>query len=339
MAATTEPTPAQGAQILLDGFTIPHFPPTARGLKALTLISSTPADKYDEELSKPVEIPDSIPSAIESLTLEQFGLGYPLGFLPGLAERLPNLKSLVLYSQLFSGRSDGSKHQAVNFFKQLPFLRAIHFLDVFAKPGFFEAASPWLKYNTSDRPGEARRGLMFLEVSYTYIQTDDSYMNRIAASELPMLVGPGLITCEFNISPLQPEEGQSADPAAQGVMAFNTSIAKSLVKVLVDEETYPRGLQALNTTLYTMTLDDFDSILSRHKNVVVLSTTIEANPGTGFRQKVLSSLEKCLLLEQVEIVIQPTVQFFMEVGMLACSSSVQADRRCPVDEGQVHGIC
>jgi hypothetical protein len=44
---------------------------------------------------------------------------------------------------------------------------------VVARAHFFEDASKWLKYNTSDVPGEARRGLMFLEVNYTFRHEDE----------------------------------------------------------------------------------------------------------------------------------------------------------------------
>jgi hypothetical protein len=122
------PQDAQGAQIPLPNFTIPTFPPEANGLRALTLTSDIKVDEYQDELSKPFSIPP-LPSSIESLTLELFSLGYPAGFLSALAERLPNLKSLVIYSQLFAGISQESQNDAIAFFKALPGLRALHLLD------------------------------------------------------------------------------------------------------------------------------------------------------------------------------------------------------------------
>jgi hypothetical protein len=122
------PQEAQGAQIPLANFTLPNFPPEANGLRALTLTSDIKVDEYQDELSKPFSI-SPLPGSIESLTLELFSLGYPPGFLTALAERLPNLKSLVIYSQLFAGISQDSQKDAVGFFKALPGLRALHLLD------------------------------------------------------------------------------------------------------------------------------------------------------------------------------------------------------------------
>ena len=182
------PAEAQGAQIPLQAFTIPDFPKEAAGLKALTLTSDIKVDEYQNILSQPFNIPP-LPIGIESLTLELFSLGYPPGFLSQLAQRLPNLKSLVVYSQLFAGITQESQADAVEFFKRLQGLRALHLLDVFAKQKFFRDAGQWLRYNTSDTPGEARRGLMFLEVNYTFRHEDEDFLNKIQATELPDLIG------------------------------------------------------------------------------------------------------------------------------------------------------
>ncbi|TKA70013.1 hypothetical protein B0A55_07033, partial [Friedmanniomyces simplex] len=189
-----EANEAQGAQVPLQSFNIPEFPAQARGLKALTLTSDIKVDEYQTYLSQPYSVPTSLPIGVESLTLELFSLGYPPGFLTALASRLPNLKSVVIYSQLFAGITKESQDDAVEFFKRLPFLRALHLLDVFAKPGFFIEAGKWLKYNTFDTPGEARRGLMFLEVNYSFRHEDEDFMAKIQATELPSLIGPGLIS-------------------------------------------------------------------------------------------------------------------------------------------------
>lgn len=220
-----DPASAQGAQIALQSFTVPTFPPEAGGLRALTLTSDIKVDEYQAELAKPYSIPE-LPSSIESLTLELFSLGYPAGFLTALSERLPNLKSVVIYSQLFAGITIESQKDAVVFFKNLPNLRALHLLDVFARPHFFEDASEWLKYNTSEEPGEARRGLMFLEVNYTFRHEDEEFMAKIQATELPLLIGPGLISCSFNLSEPESAQDDEHDPATiqgagekEGIMA------------------------------------------------------------------------------------------------------------------------
>ena len=127
-----DPAQAQGAQIPLQTFTLPEFPPAAQSLQALTLTSDIKVDEYQKILSEPYAIPP-LPVGIESLTLELFSMGYPPGFLTQLAERLPNLKSVVIYSQLFAGITEESKDDAVGFFKKLQNSRALHLLVVFAK--------------------------------------------------------------------------------------------------------------------------------------------------------------------------------------------------------------
>jgi hypothetical protein len=261
-----DPGEAQGAQIPLQSFSLPEFPPAARGLKALTLTSDIKVDEYQQALIQPYNIPKSLPSGIESLTLELFSLGYPVGFLSKLAERLPNLKSVVIYSQLFAGITDESQEDAIQFFKKLPFLRALHLLDVFAKPGFFVNVAKWVKYNTSDVPGEARRGLMFLEVNYTFRHEDEEFMAKIQATEVPSLIGPGLISASYNIAAPESAQEDDQDPSTiqnadgkEGVMAFNKSLATDVMFALTDDEFSPKGLRGVSNKLY---------VLSRHELIL-----------------------------------------------------------------------
>ena len=227
---------------------------------------------------------------------------------------------MVIYSQLFAGITPESKDDAVEFFKKLPDLRALHLLDVFAKEKFFSEAGKWLRYNTSDVPGEARRGLMFLEVNYTFRHEDEDFLHKIQATELPDLVGPGLISCSFNIAMPENAEDDPDDPSnlqnaakKEGVMALNKSIAPDPVIALTEEENSPKGLRALNLTLYTLTLKDLKKVLEVQKHVMVLNVTLEVEPGEAFKKQLLDALSPCKNLEQVEIVANPTLQFFMEV--------------------------
>jgi len=315
-----DPGAAQGAQIPLQSFVLPDFPPEAKGLKALTLTCDIKVDEYQETLSKPYSIPDSIPFAIESLTLELFSLGYPPGFLNRLAERLPNLKSVVIYSQLLGGISKESAEDAALFFKKLPNLRALHLLDVFAKPGFFAQIAPWLKYSASEEPGEARRGLMFLEVNYTFRHEDEDFMAQIPATELGTMVGPGLISCSFNVAAPEDASEDDQDPSnvqgaanKEGIMAFNKTLSAEIVKAFTEGDDRPKGLRALNSTLFTFTLPQFQTVLATQKNVMVLNMTLEVEPGEACKKELLKGLEGCPQLEQVEIVANPSLQFFMEV--------------------------
>lgn len=256
-------------------------------------------------------------------------MGYPSGWLSELADRLPNLKSVVIYSQLFAGITPESQADAVNFFKKLQNLRALHLLDVFAKEKFFREAGKWLRYNTSDTPGEARRGLMFLEVNYTFRHEDEDFLHKIWATELPDLVGPGLISCSFNVSTPDNVEDDPDDPSniqqagnKEGVMAFNKSLADDPVIALTKEEISPKGLMALNLTLFTLTLKDLKTLLDVQCHVKVLSVTLEVEPGEEYKKELMRALEVCKNLEIVEVVANPSLQFFMEV----CDIYIMSDQ-------------
>lgn len=317
-----DPSQAQGAQIPLQSFTIPQFPPEAWGLKALTLTSDIKLDEYQSILAQPFQEIPPLPRSIESLTLELFSLGYPPGFLSQLADRLPNIKSLVVYSQLFGGISDGSQADCVEFFRKLPGLRALHFLDVFAKANFFTAIAPYVTYKKDG--DDARRGLMFLEVNYTAQHSDTDFLPKIQASELPRLVGPGLITVAFNVSeaditddpddPSNVEDDSGDKMAKDGIMSFNKSLATELVKALTEDETRPRNLKVLNSTLFTLTTEHLEKLKDAHKGIMVLSSTVEVDEYENFSKKLLEILAALEKLEQVEIVASPSLRFFMAVS-------------------------
>lgn len=318
-----DPSQAQGAQIPLQSFTLPDFPPQARGLKALTLTSDLKLDEYQDLLKQPFTIP-ALPIGIESLTLELFSLGYPPGWLSQLADRLPNIKSLVIYSQLFGGITNESLMDAVEFFKKLPGLRALHLLDCFSRVNFFTAIAPYVTYQTDD--AFARRGLMFLEVNYTVQHSDPEFLAQIQAAELPKLLGPGLVTASFNISEADvtddPEDPSNLgdksgeEMAKDGIMAFNKSLAAGLVKALTDEERRPVNLKVLNSTIYTMTPADLKKVLEVQKGIMVLSATLEVDDHDAFKKDLLKMLPSLPNLEQVEVVASPSLQFFMAVSVL-----------------------
>ncbi|EME87075.1 uncharacterized protein MYCFIDRAFT_86499 [Pseudocercospora fijiensis CIRAD86] len=316
-----DPSQAQGAQIPLTDFNIPSFPQEARSLRALTLTSDIKVDEYQEILERPWTISPTIPASIEGLTLELFSMGYPKGWLSALADRVPNVKSLVVYSQIFGGLSEETTADAVEFFKKLDGLRAVHFLDVFAKPHFFERISPYLKHNnTSSTPGEARRGLMFLEINYTFRHEDEEFMGKIQAPELPLLIGPGLISLSLNLSEPENAEEDEQDPTTiqgvgtkEGIMAFNKTLTKELIEALTSEETAPKGLRALNTTLYTLTPEMIGEVLKDKKNLMVLQMTAEIEPGEATKKKLLGAIEHLEHLESLEIVANPSLQFYMDI--------------------------
>lgn len=278
---------------------------------ALTLTSDIKLDEYSELLKKPYRVP-GLPHSIQSLTLELFSLGYPPGFLTELAEELPDLKSLVVYSQLFAGTSQESKEDAIRFFEKATALRALHLLDVFAQPHFFDQVGPKLKGR--------ERGLMFLEVNYSFRHEDEQFLERVPGLELPLLISPSLITCSFNVSvpdvtndPDDPSnltpEGKAIDSVKEGVKAFDQDLSSVLVDALTAEESAPAALKALNTTLYTLSFSQLRSILQKHKGLVVLNVTVELESGSAFKENVTELLSLCPSLEQFELVGNPHAGF------------------------------
>lgn len=271
---------------------------------ALTLTSDIKLDEYSEILKKPSFVP-RLPNSIQSLTLELFSLGYPPGFLTSLIKELPDLKTLVLYSQLFAGVSPESKDDAVQFFEKAKSLRSLHFLDVFAQPHFIQEIAPKIK--------ERERGLMFLEVNYTFRHEDELFLERVSGPELPLLISPSLITCSLNVSVPDltddPEDPANLvheikeDTSRDGVLSYaqDDPTNTTLIKCLTAEESAPRALKLLNITLYTISLTQLQTLLEQHKGLLVLSVTVEL-PSTEDVKKVLTeALSICKSLEQVEV--------------------------------------
>jgi hypothetical protein len=304
--STMDASQAQGAQIPLQSFELPQFPREAGGLMALTLTSDIKLDEYSEILKKPPFVP-RLPSSIQSLTLELFSLGYPPGFLTSLIKELPHLKTLVLYSQLFAGISPESQEDAVQFFEKAQTLRSLHFLDVFAKPHFVEQIAPKIK--------ERERGLMFLEVNYTFRHEDDHFLESVSGTELPLLISPSLITCSLNVSVPDltddPEDPSNLihevkkDTSRDGVLSYTQSDPTNaiLVENLTAEDSAPRAMKLLNTTLYTISIAQLRTILEKHVGLLVLSITIELQPTEEAKKQLMETLTICKSLEQVEIVV------------------------------------
>ncbi|QDS67565.1 hypothetical protein FKW77_003280 [Venturia effusa] len=301
---TTDASQAQGAQIPLQNFELPVFPREAGGLMALTLTSDIKLDEYSELLKKPSSVP-RLPRSIQSLTLELFSLGYPPGFLTSLIKELPDLKTLVLYSQLFAGISPESKKDAVQFFANAKSLRSLHFLDVFAQPHFIQEIAPKIK--------ERERGLMFLEVNYTFRHEDELFLERVSGPELPLLISPSLITCSLNVSvpdltddpddPANLVHEIKKDTSRDGVLSYAQDDATNaaLIKCLTAEESAPRALKLLNITLYTISLAQLQTLLEQHKGLLVLSVAVESPSADDVKKVLVDTLSVCKSLEQVEI--------------------------------------
>ncbi len=166
---------------------------------------------------------------------------------------------------------------------------------------------------------------MFLEVNYSFRHEDEEFMAKIQARELPGLVGPGLISCSFNIStPETGEEDGQEVGSEEGVMAFNKTLAPDIMLALMDEELSPKGLRALNITLYTLTTSQLATVLAVQKNVMVLSVTVETEPGEECKKLLLKALAQCKHLEQVEIIAHPSLEFLMAVSFASMRERCEA---------------
>jgi hypothetical protein len=93
--------------------------------------------------------------------------------------------------------------------------------------------------------------------------------------------------------------------------SFNKTLANELLDALTNEEICPKGLRALNTTLYTLTPEQIKKVLSVQKNLMVMQLTSEIEPGEETKKSLLGAMELCKDLEQVEIVANPSLLFFM----------------------------
>jgi hypothetical protein len=293
---SVEPGTANGAQIPLEDFNIPQFPREAGGLMALTLTSAVKLDQYSEILKQPFSV-SHLPPSIQSLTLELFALGYPAGFLKALVAELPELRSLVIYSQLFTGTSDEASKDAVAFFKGAKKLRALHLLDAFLAPAFVRDVAPVLK--------KLEKPLMFLEVNYTNRAEDEDFIRRIPAAELPLLIHPGLISCSFNIAaPDITDDQRQGDHVAQdGIQTLNGKHGEILVEALLDEETAPRVMKLLSIPLYLISTDQLRQLVAKHKGLMVLNVSINVGNDGKWKTDLFNALAAGKNLEQVEIVL------------------------------------
>lgn len=158
-------------------------------------------------------------------------------------------------------------------------------------------------------------------MNYTFRSEDDGMMSLVhaAAEELSSLIGPGLISLSFNLSPPESTDGSSEPASNEGIMSLDNAKSTRLVDALTSSDAHPRGLRALNTTLFTLSLEQLKSIVTVQKNVMVLNVTVIASPGEKWKSDVLALLEGCKSLEQVEIVINPGPEMLRAVRIRSCT--------------------
>lgn len=299
-----EPSRANGAQIPLEDFNIPQFPREAGGLMALTLTSAIEGDNYLELLQQPFTV-THLPPSIQSLTLELFALGYPQGFLKALIAELPELRSLVIFSQLFTGTSNETVEDAIAFIGGAKKLRALHLLDTFVTTAFVKGIAPLVK--------KLEKPLMFVEVNYTNRPEDKDFMTRIPTADLPLLVHPGLVSFSLNIASPEASDAASqeeSDALQEGIQTVGGKHSDALTKALLDDETAPRVVKGLNITLYSISPDQLRQIVAKHKGLMVINVSVAVGGESEWKTPVFNALAAGENLEQIEIVLCPTSDTF-----------------------------
>jgi len=299
----TTPSEALAAQIPLQSFSLPEFPPEASKLQSLTLTSDIKLDEYTSLLTSPPASMPLLPASITSLTLELFSLGYPAGFLTALSHILPNLRGLTIYSQLFAGTTPASRADALQFLRNEKDITALHLLDVFAPVGFLAEAGEIIRSNGH---------LRFLEINYTFRHSDKEFLKTVNGRDLTALMGRELVTCALSIG--RPDVGDDEDDKEgdeQGILAVEGDGAKALVERLSGEER-PRALMALDVTMFQLSVEGLGKVLEAHRDLRVLAVTVELGFDREERkdiENIANALGICKQLEQVEMVGVPSEEW------------------------------
>lgn len=265
--APVPPSQARAAQIPLQSFDLPTFPPEAftAGLTSLILTSDIKFDDYTALLTSPFSIPD-LPASITSLTLELFSLGYPPGFLTELGKKIPNLRSLTVYSQLFLGTTPASRDDALGFIRSQPALQELHLLDVFASPGHL------IDLNAALSPS-----LKFLEINYTYRHSDPQFRASLPAKDLSAFFGKNLVGLTLSISaPDITDDEEDREGTEVGIMPVTGGDARDIAGTLVK---HAGSLILLDITMCELTSEEVGKILDTNKKVKVFGFTVSIENG------------------------------------------------------------
>ncbi|KAF8861770.1 hypothetical protein BDZ45DRAFT_242018 [Acephala macrosclerotiorum] len=266
------PSQARAAQIPLQSFTLPTFPPealsSATDLNQLILTSDIKLDEYTESLTKPFSVPD-LPKSVKSLTLELFSLGYAPGFLTELGKKLPGLRGLTLYSQLLAGTTPDSRQDALAFIKNQPQLQELHLLDVFAPPGF-----------VTEFAANLSKGLKFLEINYTFRHSDPEFLKSLNAGEIVgLLEGRGdLVGVTLSVSaPDVTEDEDDREGTEVGVLVIKGGKeSEKLVKGLVGNG---GGLVMCDVSMFELSVEDVGRVLDGCEKVKVLGVSVWIEKG------------------------------------------------------------
>merc|ERR1711939_1097793 len=270
---------ARAAQIPLQTFNLPTFPPEAftAGLTSLILTSDIKLDEYQPLLEQPLSVPD-LPQTITSLTLELFSLGYPPGFLTELGKKLSGIKSLTLYSQLLAGTTSYSKDDAVTFFRFQTQLRELHLLDVFGPKGFY---------------AELAGSVPSKEIV--------EFLKRGGGG------GAGLLGLTASISaPDITDDEDDREGTEMGILPVEKGHAEGLVDALKD---VGREMVMLDVTMFEVSVEQVKIIISSCPKVKILGLTVTVDKGWGEVFEVLGQDGKGAGVEVLELVGVPGKEF------------------------------
>lgn len=345
--ASSDPEYPLAAQIPLQSFQLPSFPPQASHLRSLTLTADIKLDDYQslvQEIPSRDEtfnIPSSqLPQSITHLTLELFTLGFPAGYLSSLAVSLPNLKSLTLFSCLVDGITDASRADAEAFFETTPLLAELHVLDTFARVGFWQTAGKIMQQRAEESRNVALdAGLKVLEVSYTFRGFhDEDFLARVGGEEWAQYVVDGAVGLAFGLvpdaTPAEEEQntnGREAKKQNEGVRPFAVSsrASEGLRKRFKGAKRGSLGkLKMLDLSLWTLRSSDVADILN--------SCIGKAESDEGMADLTLSILMEEAWLERLAEALSLTGQMIEGLEIVGVPSEPE-DIRGAVQDGQGPG--
>ncbi|CZS88463.1 uncharacterized protein RCO7_04376 [Rhynchosporium graminicola] len=318
-AQSVAPSDARAAQIPLQSFNLPTFPPAAlsSGLTSLILTSDISLRDYQKLIGEPFSVPD-LPSTITSLTLESFSLGYPPGFLTELGKKIPRVKSLTLYSQLLAGTTGYGQDDVKTFFRLQGGLRELHLLDVFTPAGFYTALAE------STAPG-----LNFLEVNFTYRHSDPKFLSSVPSREIVEFLkrgksarGGALLGLTASISaPDVTDDEDDREGTEVGILPVEREHASELVDVLKD---VGAEMVMLDLTMFELSIKQVEHVVEKCRKVKILGLTVTVEKGWGEVFEAIGKEGGAAEVEVLELVGVPG-QEFTESNKKGETSGLSAD--------------
>jgi hypothetical protein len=175
---------------------------------------------------------------------------------------------VTFFSCLIDGLDENSRRDAEKFFEVAVGVKEVHFIDSFARPGFFktigEGFDARARAGPTAKDGPAEGGVKVVDCSYTFRGHEDrDFLARVQGEELAGLIGKGLVGVNFSFIPevqdelAEAEDGKEAgEKIAEGVLPF-ASDGRAPVAIKKRFETLSGGglggLKVLGLGMYTLT--------------------------------------------------------------------------------------